>query len=534
MSLYGALRSGVSSLFANSQRMAMISDNIANVNTVGYKRVDARFSSFVTQSSRRGLYNSGGVISLTERENAQQGILEPTSFSTDLAITGTGFFVVTDSVTRQNDGSYVASGDTSYTRAGQFRKDSNGNLVNSEGQYLLSWGPETGSDVRSSERRFTQTNELSRFEVVNIEQQALDPIHTSRIDLGVNLAAATGVGLQNAFSVESTVVDRQGSVHTLSFTFVKPSATNGGVPVANTWLMFAGITDDSPSNDPLLLDRIVTGNLDPGLIPAASATDFPAYSNLRLLGEVVFDASGRLASINAEIDAATTYHVDTSGTAFPTTITAAAPRIATSAGSGIFSLTIDYDADRTTGENTSGANTVGVDTVEDRVDLAVNLGSLASTTNEDSGRDGLTQYGGGGGGGEQALSTIKYVDQDGRLFSGIDSVSVAAGGVVEGFYSNGETRALYQVPVFTFANPNGLRARSGNLFAETAASGMGIARISGTSGAGTIVGSAVENSATDIATEFSNMIITQRAYSAATRMITTTDEMLQELSNSIR
>ena len=69
MSLYGALRSGVSSLFANSQRMAMISDNIANVNTVGYKRVDARFSSFVTQSSQRGLYNSGGVVSTTESED---------------------------------------------------------------------------------------------------------------------------------------------------------------------------------------------------------------------------------------------------------------------------------------------------------------------------------------------------------------------------------------------------------------------------------------------------------------------------------
>ena len=272
MSLYGALRSGVSALFANSQRMAMISDNIANVNTVGYKRVDARFSSFVTQSSQRGLYNSGGVVSLTERENAQQGILEPTSFSTDIAITGTGFFVVTDSVTRQNDGSYVASGDTSYTRAGQFRKDSNGNLVNSEGQYLLSWGPETGSDVRSSERRFTQTNELSRFEVVNIEQQALDPIHTSRIDLGVNLAAATGVGLQNAFSVESTAVDRQGSVHTLSFTFVKPSLDDSGNPPApNVWLMFAGITDDSPTADPLLLNAAGTTALGAPIRPEIPA-----------------------------------------------------------------------------------------------------------------------------------------------------------------------------------------------------------------------------------------------------------------------
>ena len=525
MSLYGALRSGVSSLFANSQRMAMISDNIANVNTVGYKRVDARFSSFVTQSSQRGLYNSGGVVSTTERENAQQGILEPTAFSTDIAVTGTGFFVVSDAVTRQDDGSYVSSGDISYTRAGQFRKDSNGNLVNAEGQYLLSWAPEAGSSVRSSDARFIQTNELSRFEVVNIEQQALDPIYTSRVDVGVNLAAATGFGLQNAFSVETSVVDRQGSLHSLTFTFVKPSATQGSTtPVPNEWLMFARISDDDPGTDPILLDRQNT----PAAVDALDATDFPDYANLRLLGQVRFDAAGRLDSVENALTS-TSFFINGGTTAVPAITNSA---IAVTANSGQFSLTIDFDGAIATGIGDGSGS--GTDDPADRVNLLVNLGTATATSTDSRGRDGLTQYGGGGGGGEQALSTIKYVEQNGRLFSGIDSVSVAASGIIEGFYSNGETRALYQVPIFTFANPNGLRARSGNLFAQTAASGMGIARISGTSGAGNLVGSAVENSTTDIATEFSNMIITQRAYSAATRVITTTDEMLQELSNSIR
>ena len=164
----------------------------------------------------------------------------------------------------------------------------------------------------------------------------------------------------------------------------------------------------------------------------------------------------------------------------------------------------------------------------DRNPLYINLGTVASA-GDDAGSDGFTQFGSGGD-----LSIIKFVEQNGRLFSGIDSVGIVSGGVVEGFYSNGETRNLYQVPLFTFANPNGLRALSGNLFAQTADSGMGVARISGTQGAGTLIGSAVETSTTDIAAEFSNMIITQRAYSAATRMITTTDEMLQELSNAIR
>ena len=225
MSLYGALRSGVSSLFANSQRMAMISDNIANVNTVGYKRVDARFSSFVTQSSRRGLYNSGGVVSQTERENSQQGILEPTSFATDIAVTGAGFFVVTDSVERNQDGKYINSGNVSFTRAGQFRRDSNGNLVNAEEQYLLSWAPDTTNVNRDDQARFVQTNDISQFEVVNIEQQALDPIQTSRVDVGVNLAAEAGPGFGNSFSTEVPLVDPQGISRSLILTFVKPTAT---------------------------------------------------------------------------------------------------------------------------------------------------------------------------------------------------------------------------------------------------------------------------------------------------------------------
>ncbi len=502
MSLYGALRSGVSSLFANSQRMAMISDNIANVNTVGYKRVDARFSSFVTQSSRRGLYNSGGVVSQTERENSQQGILEPTSFSTDIAVTGKGFFVVTDSVDRNQDGKYVNSGDVSFTRAGQFRRDANGNLVNAEGQYLLSWAPDATSVDREADARFVQTNDISQFEVVNIEQQALDPIQTRRADLGVNLAAEAGIGFGNAFSVEVPLVDPQGLSRGLTLTFVRPTATATDLdPVPNTWVMYGSF--GSAANDPQVVDG--AGNA--------------VADNTAVLGVVTFDANGRLTDVEHIVPG--TYFVD--GAAVPA-IAAADARITTTvddefstgqAGSetGRFFLNIDYTPSLTTDVNQQ---------------VLINLGTVESQGNN-AGSDGFTQFGSTGD-----LSIIKFVEQNGRLFSGIDSVAITGGGIVEGFYSNGETRNLYQVPLFTFANPNGLRALSGNLFAQTADSGMGVARISGTQGAGTLIGSAVENSTTDIAAEFSNMIITQRAYSAATRMITTTDEMLQELSNAIR
>ena len=513
MSLYGALRSGVSSLFANSQRMAMISDNIANVNTVGYKRVDARFSSFVTQSSRRSLYNSGGVTSQTERENSQQGILEPTSFSTDIAVTGAGFFVVTDDVTRNQNGKYINSGNVAFTRAGQFRRDQNGNLVNTEGQYLLSWAPDRTNVDREADARFVQTNDISQFEVVNIEQQALDPIRTSRVDLGANLAAEAGAGLDNGFSVEVPIVDPQGISRTFVLSFVKPTATATDVdPVDNRWVIYGSFGTDSDA---------------PNLYQQDGATEVTAGTDGRIfLGVAAFSPNGRLSDVEHTVTAGTYFvgGVDVAAADIRIVRTTSedfatgqeAPGIAT----GRFFLNIDFSPSSTP-------------TAEDPTrQVLFNLGTVVSqdsTVGTGAGSDGFTQFGSGGD-----LSIIKFVEHDGRLFSGIDSVAVVTGGIVEGFYSNGETRNLYQVPLFTFANPNGLRALSGNLFAQTADSGMGVARISGTQGAGTLIGSAVETSTTDIAAEFSNMIITQRAYSAATRMITTTDEMLQELSNAIR
>ena len=138
MSLYGALRSGVSGLFSNSQRMGMISDNIANVNTTGYKRVDAKFSTFITGGgSGTGAYSAGGVINYNSREVNQQGNIEATAFSTDMAISGNGYFVVTRDVQRDEDSNWVPAGDTFFTRSGEFRVDSNGNLRNTEGYYLL-------------------------------------------------------------------------------------------------------------------------------------------------------------------------------------------------------------------------------------------------------------------------------------------------------------------------------------------------------------------------------------------------------------
>jgi flagellar hook protein FlgE len=134
MSINSALLAGVSGLRANSSAMAAISDNIANVNTNAYKRSDADFLTLVTNRSRSGSYNAGGVTTATRRYISQEGQLEQSVNSTDLGIKGQGFFVVTEKA----EG--VMPTDTrSFTRLGSFEADALGYLRNSAGLYLQGW-----------------------------------------------------------------------------------------------------------------------------------------------------------------------------------------------------------------------------------------------------------------------------------------------------------------------------------------------------------------------------------------------------------
>ena len=123
-----------------------------------------------------------------------------------------------------------------------------------------------------------------------------------------------------------------------------------------------------------------------------------------------------------------------------------------------------------------------------------------------------------------------YINQDGAKFGSYTGVSIGEDGVVTALFDNGETRPIAILPLATFANAEGMDALTGNTWIETDASGQAMLRQAGTNGAGEITAYSLESSNVDLATEFSNMIVTQRAYSAATKIITTADEMLDELT----
>ena len=146
--------------------------------------------------------------------------------------------------------------------------------------------------------------------------------------------------------------------------------------------------------------------------------------------------------------------------------------------------------------------------------IAVNLGAVGGTS-------GLTQF--------DSASTLNGTSPDGSPFGSITGVTVAKDGTVTAQFSNGLTQAVYKVPVATFTNPDGLGQMNGNAYTATRQSGAANINLANTGAAGGIAAQTLEASTVDLATEFTNLITTQRAYSASARIVTTADQMLQEL-----
>lgn len=184
MSLYGALYSGVSGLKGQSNKIGIISDNISNVNTVGYKGNRGGFESLVTSSASVSDFSPGGVLGANQQMVNKQGLLQSTDSATDIAISGDGFFVVN----QQADG----AGQVYYTRAGSFTQDATGNFRNAAGYFLQAWPldregrlpGETGNLNTNSSANLTS---LTTVNVTNLTGVAAA---TSTVSIGANLNSA--------------------------------------------------------------------------------------------------------------------------------------------------------------------------------------------------------------------------------------------------------------------------------------------------------------------------------------------------------
>lgn len=427
MSLYGAMFSGVSGLNAQSQALGMISDNISNVNTVGYKTSKAAFSTLVTRQSSN-FYAPGGVRSTPQAMIDRQGLLQASSNVTDIAISGNGFFVVTqDNAPTANDTRY-------YTRAGQFTADHEGYLTTPAGFVLQGWRTDENGVPTAA-----NTSVLTSMESVRVTTVSGSASPTTNVEVGLNLPAAnavTGTPIDEETNVQ--VFDSLGVAHDITLSWEKLAA--------NTWRVTAAVTGAGT------IDEVAVGG---GL----------GYSV-----DIVFDGNG----VPLDFD---------NGTA------------------GVQTTMPDIAI----GGWTSGAT----DSI-----ISFDFGTIGQS-------DGLTQF--------SSSYSPTIINQDGTQFGNFFGVTVDADGIVTALFDNGETLPIYKLALATFPNPNGLDQQTGTVFTQSERSGDFFLRQAGEANAGIFVPSSLEASTTDLANEFTNMIITQRAYAASTKIITTADEMLDEL-----
>lgn len=181
MSLYGALFAGVSGLKSQGSKLAVVSDNIANVNTVGYKQGQATFETLVTSSGLASAYTAGGVLGGNRQLVDKQGQILSTEAPSDIAISGGGFFVVSSA----QDG----SGNPIYTRAGSFRQDNLGNLVNAQGFYLKGWPLDRNGLLPGEVGNVNTTSSanLDSLKVINVESGSGVASSTTSVEVGANL-----------------------------------------------------------------------------------------------------------------------------------------------------------------------------------------------------------------------------------------------------------------------------------------------------------------------------------------------------------
>ncbi|PSO25526.1 flagellar hook protein FlgE [Bradyrhizobium sp. MOS002] len=215
MSLYGVMRTGVSGMNAQSNKLSTVSDNIANVNTTGYKRASTEFSSLILKSGS-GNYDSGAVETTVRYAISDAGNYQFTTSATDLAVQGNGFFVVQD-----------PNGNSFLTRAGAFVPDSTGNLVNSAGFQLM------GYNIANGATPTVAANGFGGLQVINVNQLALQAAPSTKATVAANLdpsaAIIAGPPGPGAYTSKTSVVtyDNIGNAVTVDVYAAKTAA--------NTW-----------------------------------------------------------------------------------------------------------------------------------------------------------------------------------------------------------------------------------------------------------------------------------------------------------
>lgn len=509
MGISSSLFSGISGLSTHGNAMSVIGDNIANVNTIGFKSSRTTFEDVLSQSvsTASGTSQIGRGTALSVIDTLfQQGSFESTSNATDLAIGGNGFFIVSP---LNSDTDY-------YTRAGQFRFDANGYFTNPAGYVGRGWaldadGNDQGTlaDIRLS--AFTSPPEATNSVTAITNLNTTDTSNVDSLFATWNATHTEPIG-DTSYSYQTAirVYDALGNSHDLTIFYdkinnVAGSEYQGGTTdYANTW------------------EYIVTSN------PAAderAGFAGTAMEGILMRGTLGFDsASGALQGItsfvcnpaaNPAVEANWVRSTSFSPEGYPQATMNFVPGVAQE-------IAVQFGTRSTTSAWLANGTPPGAVYANNIAEIGV-AGAVLPTSSWQPQALTSTQY--------ASSSTTVYQTQDGYGTGFLENVSVDTDGVMVGHYSNGQILYLYRVGLAKFNNDQALSKIGGNLWASTRASGDAITGHPGENGLGRIAPNSLEQSNVDIASEFVKMITTERGFQANSRIITTTDNMLQELIN---
>jgi flagellar hook protein FlgE len=435
MSIFGTMKTAVSGMNAQANRLGTVGDNIANSSTAGYKRASTAFSSLVLPSTQ-GSYSSGGVETNVRYSIAEQGGIQYTTSNTDLAIQGEGFFIVSD----QNGSPYL-------TRAGAFQKDANGYLVNTAGYQLM--GYPYGSNPPAA-----VVNGFNGLEAININ------------DFGLVSSPSTQGSFPANLDKRADVI---GAGATPPNALIPPSANNASSVIGNK-------------------------------------SSLTAYDHAG--AKVLYDFYYTKTGTTPDTWQVAVYRQDQSTNGgFPYAATADAPSLVQS----VVNLTFDPNTNKLT---TASPKSI---TITDPNDGA----TPAQTINIDL--SDMTQFASDFTPGKGII--------DGNAPSPITDVEIGGDGLVTAVYQDGGRRPIYQVALATVPAIDKMLPQNGNVYLPTNDSGVVTIGFPQSGSFGQIYSGALESSNVDIASELTEMIESQRVYTANSKVFQTGSDLMDVLIN---
>ncbi len=575
-----SLNSGVTGLRNHQVRIDVIGNNIANVNTTGYKAQRAEFQTLVSQTLKEGTMPASGrggtnaqqvglgiaVGSITNLQS--QGALQYTGKSTDLGMQGEGYFILSDGKKQ------------AYTRDGSFDFDRQGTYLSpASGLKVQGWMAVNGKiepngvpgDIQIARGLNLQPKQTTNVELKgNLKSDTNDIVIDGVLKGNVTPGQ---VSIDSPVDVSMKILNSKNEIVHGKLTFAQiPNTLTWGVKYevdagdqdkisGNASQDLGSVTFDASGkliSNTMNTLRVafkpeygaspIEANVIPsqltmkpdvptsriGLQPAAGENDVaPGAKGLVQAGRYTmtvnfFDALGNSHAGNLVFSRDLSQQMDANKTAGGTSrwrvsFTTSDPGIrndtATNPGPGVGGLPIDMG---TVNFDQSG---LLVESAISPLTLKYVNGSADSLINFNPGKrgeiSGLTQF--------TTSSTALVQDQDGYTSGTLQGLSIDDSGTIAGVFTNGQIKQLAQVAVATFNNPQGLLATGGNLLSKGNNSGDAQIGTASTGGRAAIAAGNLELSNVDLAGSFADLIVTQRGFQANSRIITTSDEMLQEL-----